>query len=138
MIIYNSRVCSCGSPYVSKNTGWYPTKLILKADFLIPSDQLFKELNWLKFPKSVEYHTSLMIYKALNGQAPPYVTSMISFVSEHHARQPQPASNGTLHIPRSNTTLLDNAFSVNGPKLWKSLYRAKLKIAVTFLNLNGY
>ena len=26
-------------------------RMILKADFMTPSEQLFKELNWLPFPK---------------------------------------------------------------------------------------
>ena len=96
-------------------------RLILKADILTPSDELFKELNWLKFPKRVLYHTGLMVYKALNGQAPTYVASMISFVSEHHARQTRSATSGTLHIPKSNSALLDNAFSVYAPKLWNNI-----------------
>ena len=96
-------------------------RLILKADILTPSDELFKELNWLKFPKRVLYHTGLMVYKALNGQAPTYVASMISFVSEHHARQTRSATSGTLYIPKSNSALLDNAFSVYAPKLWNNI-----------------
>ena len=34
-------------------------RMILKADFMTPSEQLFKELNWLPFPKRVQYHTCL-------------------------------------------------------------------------------
>ena len=32
----------------------------LKADFMTPSEQLFKERNWL--PKRVQYHSNLPIY----------------------------------------------------------------------------
>ena len=45
-------------------------RLILKADFMTPSEQLFKELNWLPFPKRVQYHTCLTVYKSITGQAP--------------------------------------------------------------------
>ena len=98
-------------------------RLILKADILTPSDELFKELNWLKFLERVLYHTGLMVYKALNGPAPTYVASVISFMSEHHTRQTRSATSGTLHIPRSNSALLDtsNAFSVYAPKLWNNI-----------------
>ena len=34
---------------LQKRAAW----TILKADFMIPSEQLFKELNWLPFPKRV-------------------------------------------------------------------------------------
>ena len=40
-------------------------RMILKADFMTPSEQLFKELNWLQFPKRVQYHTCLMVYKSI-------------------------------------------------------------------------
>ena len=45
-------------------------RMLLKADFMTPSQQLFKELNWLPFPKRVQYHTCLMVYKSIAGQAP--------------------------------------------------------------------
>ena len=51
-------------------------RIILKADFLTPSEQLFKKLNWLTFPKRVQYHTCLMVYKGINGSAPEYISSM--------------------------------------------------------------
>ena len=45
-------------------------RMILKADFMTPSKQLFKELNWLPFPKRVQYHTCLMDIKALPDKLP--------------------------------------------------------------------
>ena len=45
-------------------------RMILKADFMTPSEQLFKELNWLPFPKRAQYHTCLTVYKSINEQAP--------------------------------------------------------------------
>ena len=62
-------------------------RMILKADFMTPPEQLFKELIWLAFPKRVQYHTCLMIYKSITGQAPEYISSMLTYVSEHHERQ---------------------------------------------------
>ena len=49
-------------------------RMILKADFMTPSEQLLKELNWLPFPKRVQYHTCLMVYKSITGQAPEYIS----------------------------------------------------------------
>ena len=89
-------------------------RMILKADFMTPSEQLFKELNWLPFPKRVQYHTCLMVYKIISGQAPKYV-------SEHHERQTRSTVLDLLHISRSHSAYFDRAFSVQGPKLWNSL-----------------
>ena len=58
-------------------------RMILKADFMTPSEQLFKELNWLPFPKRVQYHTCLMVYKSITGQASEYIPSMLTLVPEH-------------------------------------------------------
>ena len=40
-------------------------RMILKADFMTPSEQLFKELNWLPFPKRAQYDTCLKVYKSI-------------------------------------------------------------------------
>ena len=96
-------------------------KMVLKADFMTPSEQLFKELTWLPFPKRIQYHTCLMVYKSITGQAPKYVSSMLTYVSEHHERQTRSTVFDLLHISRSHSAYFDRAFSVQGPKLWNSL-----------------
>ena len=96
-------------------------RIILKADFLTPSEQLFKKLNWLTFPKRVQYHTCLMVYKGINGSAPEYISSMLTHVSEKHERHTRSTALDLLHIPRTHTSFFDRAFSVQGPKLWNSL-----------------
>ena len=96
-------------------------RMILKADFMTPSEQLFKELNWLQFPKRVQYHICLMVYKKITRQAPEYISAMLTYVSEHHERQTSSTALDLLHIPRSHPACFDRAFSVQGPKLWNSL-----------------
>ena len=96
-------------------------RMILKADFMTPSEQLFKELNWLPFPKRVQYHTCLMVYKSFTGQAPEYISAVLTYVSKHHARQTRSTALDLLHIPRSHSAYFDRAFSIQGPKLRNSL-----------------
>ena len=96
-------------------------RMILKTDFMTPSEQLFKELNWLPFPKRVQYHTCLMVYKSITGKAPEYIFSMLSYVSEHQERQTRSTALDLLDIPRSHSAYFDRAFSVQGPKLWNRL-----------------
>ena len=78
-------------------------RMILKADFMTPSEQFFKELNWRPFLKLVLYHTSLMVYKSITGQAPEYTSTMLTYVSEHHERQTRSTVLDLLHIPRQIT-----------------------------------
>ena len=96
-------------------------RVILKADFMTPFEQLFKELKWLPFPKRVQYHTCLMVYKTITGQAPEYISLMLTYVSEHHERQTRSTALDFLHPPRSHSACFDGAFSVQGPKSWNSL-----------------
>ena len=82
---------------------------------------LFKDLNWLPFPKRVQHHTCLMVYKSITGQAPEYISSMLTYVSEHHERQTRSTVLDLLYIPWSHSAYFDRAFSVQGTKLWNSL-----------------
>ena len=98
-------------------------RMILETDFMTASEQLFKVQNWLPFPKRVQYHTCLMVYtcKSITGQAPEYIPSMLTYVSEHYERQTRLTVLDLLHIPRSHSAYFDRAFSVQGPNLWNSL-----------------
>ena len=73
-------------------------RMILKADFTTPSEQLFKELNWLPFPKRVQYHICLTVYKSISGQAPEYISSLLTYVSNHHERQTRSSTLELLHV----------------------------------------
>ena len=44
---------------------------------MTPSQQMFKELGWLPIPKRVQYHTCVIVFKALHGQVPEYVSDLI-------------------------------------------------------------
>ena len=61
-------------------------RIILRCDILTPSENMFKELQCLSFPKQVQYHTIVMMHKALNGQAPAYISNMFIKTSDIHNR----------------------------------------------------
>ena len=96
-------------------------RIILKADFMTPSETMFSELQWLSFTKRIQYHTHIMMFKAFNGQAPTYISSMFTKTSEIHNRNLRSVENAKLRIPFSKTTYYENSFTVNGAKLWNSL-----------------
>ena len=75
----------------------------------------------MTFPKRVQYNTCPMVYKSITGQAPEYISSMLTYVSEHHERQTSSTALDLLYIPGSHSAYFDRAFSVQGPKLWNSL-----------------
>ena len=88
-------------------------RMILKADFMSPSEKFFKELNWLPFPKRVHCHTCLIVYKSITEQAPEYISSMLWTPCE--ANQ----VNSSRFIAHSQIT-----FSL----LWQGIFSSRSKI----------
>ena len=90
-------------------------RIILQADFMTPSQLMFKELGWLTFPKRVQYHIGVMVLKSLNGLAPEYLTNLLTKPSQMHCRNLRSNDKEILKIPFSRTTYYDKSFSVTGP-----------------------
>ena len=53
---------------------------------MTPSENMFKELNWLTFSNQVTFHDCIMMYKTLNNLAPTYLTEMFTSTSKVHDR----------------------------------------------------
>ena len=105
-------------------------RIILKADIMTSSKHMFTVLNWLPFDKRVDYHTCIMVYKALNKQTPEYISQLLVKTSDTHSLNLRSNSNDDLRIPRSYTQYFDKSFSVCGPKLWNNL-PADVKLSKT-------
>ena len=75
---------------------------------------MLSELKWLSFPKRVQYHTYIMMYKALNGMTPEYITDLFKKTSVAHNRQLRSVGNDMLSIPRTKTSYYDRSFTVDG------------------------
>ena len=96
-------------------------RIILKVDILTPSQSMFNQLKWLSFPRRVQYHTCVMVYKALNHMSPEYITDLFTKVSETHNRSTRSVDNDLLHIPSFKTSLFENSFSVSAARLWNTV-----------------
>ena len=94
---------------------------ILQADILTPSQTMFKELKWLDFPKRVQYHSCILIYKALNGMTQEYIQDLFSKSSEIHNRNLRSVENDMLRIPYSRTCYYERSFAIDGAKQWNHL-----------------
>ena len=87
-------------------------RIILTADITTPSQIIFSELNWLTFPKRVQYHSCTMVYKALNGLAQEYISDIFTKVS---------VDNDLLRVPSSKTSYFENSFTISSAKQWNEL-----------------
>ena len=88
---------------------------------MTPSKEMFRELGWFTFTNSIEYHICVMVFKSLNSQAPEYLSSLLTKLSETNARNLRSYEQEFLKVPFARTAYYEIFFSVTGPKLWNAL-----------------
>ena len=88
---------------------------------LTPSQVMFIEMKWLTFPQRVQYHTCVMVYKALHSMAPEYITDLSTKTSYVHNRNLRTVNNQLSHIPSFRTSVYENSFSVSAAQLWNTI-----------------
>ena len=78
------------------------------------------DLHWLPVEYRIIYKILLLVYKAINGLSPSYISSLLSICSSSCPLRS--CSNKLLQVPRSKLKSYgDQRFSIAGPKLWNSL-----------------
>ena len=88
---------------------------------MTPSEEVFKDLQWLPFPNRLQYHTCLLAYKALNGLAPEYLSNLFTKTSEVHSRSLRSGYNYELRVPFARINYFTKSFSVKGVNRWNAL-----------------
>ncbi|KAI2644828.1 putative RNA-directed DNA polymerase from transposon BS [Labeo rohita] len=88
-----------------------------KYDHITP---ILQSLHWLPIRFCISYKIALLTYKALNGLAPAYLTSLLPRYNPSRSLRSQ--NSGLLVVPRiAKYTKGGRAFSHLAPKLWNSL-----------------
>ena len=78
------------------------------------------DLHWLPVEYRITYKILLLLYKAINGLSPSYISNLLSFCTSSHSLRS--CSNKLLQVPRSKPKSYgDRRFSIAGPKLWNSI-----------------
>ena len=78
------------------------------------------DLHWLPVDYRITYKILLLVYKAINGFSPSYISNLLSFCSSSYSLRS--CSNKLLQVPRSKLKSYgDRRFSIAGPKLWNSI-----------------
>lgn len=96
-------------------------RLILDADLLTPSKDLFARLNWLPFPQRIEFHKAILLYKIFSNQAPIYLNDIFTPVSSVHSLSLRSTTDKHLYSPRPKTETFRKTFLYSGSKLWNSI-----------------
>jgi len=92
---------------------------------LRPRDHItsaLKELHWLPIAQRIDYKLCLLVHKSLVGNAPIYLTNLLTAVADVPSRSAlRDASNGDFVVPRTCLKLGKRAFSVAAPLAWNRL-----------------
>ena len=89
-----------------------------KFDHISP---ILKCLHWLPIKKRIQYKIILLVFKSLNGLAPPYLSEKLVRKPDNGLRS---SNQNLLIVPRKNLKSYgDRSFCTAGPKLWNSLPR---------------
>ena len=79
-----------------------------------------KRMYFHTFEFRIVFKVLLLVYKALNGMAPPYLSDILCY--RLYSRSLRSASQKLIVVHRTNMkTYGDRAFSIAGPKLWNQL-----------------
>lgn len=96
-------------------------RIILKVELTTPSSVMFQRLGWMSVSSRLKYNKAVMAYKALNDLTPAYISDLLQPSSKTNNRVLRSSENGSVTVPRSNTTIYDGSFSCSASKLWNSL-----------------
>ena len=102
-----------------QNTAARLVTLSRKFEHITP---ILRSLHWLPIHHRITFKVLLLTYKILHGQAPKYLSDLISLRSSSSLRPLRSSSTLQLTLgPRTVTKYGDRAFSVNAPILWNKL-----------------
>ena len=96
-------------------------RTILKVNILTPSEQLFRNLEWLSYPQRVMYFRCIFIFKTLNKLSSDFFNDNFKFVSEKHNVNTRSATNLQLDIPKCNTEYYKCSFIISSISMFNSL-----------------
>ena len=96
-------------------------RIITGASYLtVRTSDIFEQLNWEKLNERRMRQKAIMMFKIVNGMAPPYLVDMFSRKHSNKAYHMR-GSNQDLQLPKANTNYYRNSFAFTGTEVWNSL-----------------
>jgi len=78
-------------------------------------------LHWLRAPKRVQSKLAVLLYRALHGTAPRYLSNLLRRVADMSSRSRLRSSSTSRLDVRPSCRVEDRSFVVTGPSIWNSL-----------------
>ena len=94
-------------------------RLILQSDRWSSARVMLNELHWLPVMKQISFNVLLVLYKAMHGLTPDYITVLATpYVPQCHLRS---ATDNLLVVPKTQLNYGDITFTVAAAKMWNKL-----------------
>ena len=94
--------------------------MITDSPYDAPAKPLLRKPRLPSIAEMIRLESASMVYKAINGQAPTYLSSLFNSISAVTKRMLR-NSNLYLRPPRMKTKVGQNSFAYREPKIWNSL-----------------
>ena len=100
-------------------------KLIFSASKFDSPAPLLDSLHWLPIRQRIFFKLCIYVYKAINSQAPQYLSDIIKIKGMPSQGPITRSSKDPTHlvIPSTNKCIGDKSFAVAGPSLWNTIPR---------------
>lgn len=95
--------------------------------------KLFRALHIMPLTDRIKYRNMCLVFKALNGIAPAYLSKMFCFINQCHTRMTRASTQNKLLVPKAKLNVLKNSWPVNGSKIWNNL-NSDIRSARSFLS----
>ena len=95
-------------------------RVVTNSPFAKSSLPLISQLGWLTIKEIIDFEAASIVYKSLNGLAPPYMHSMFHKLSDSCNRNLRNTSTD-LGIPLCKTSNGQRSFSYRGVTVWNLL-----------------
>jgi len=96
----------------------------LQPVFLGANLQCFSDLvslHWLQLPERVMFKVAVLMFKAIHGSAPTYLSWLVRVTIPGHLFLHSACSNRVLFLSIRLSTVSDRTFLVAGPSIWNNL-----------------
>ena len=106
--------CNASEVHIKKLNSLHRRGVKLVSSSQSSTDEKFRELDVLTLQQQFIYNVSLLVFKVLQGRAPPYLSNLLMRSSTQHASL-------KLLLPLPRIDLYKSSFSFYGSKIWNSL-----------------
>ena len=79
------------------------------------------DFEWLNIRHLIDYDLGVLMYKTVNGHGPEIRKEAFLDIGSIHEHATRSAAKGDLFVPRKTTSIVQQAVSVAGPRLWNMI-----------------